>query len=459
MFCSDNLHEIHACARVWYLIVLSCNTVMNKIIVIAFFLTSVMVLLPVPLTAQVRDSEEYSGYFNNGNYTRSLEIINKKLDEFYSTRVEDKRIPTGFITMKDVTKDVDLKMMFRNRKAEPFFIEDNPDISILHLYAARNYFKLTNYDYALNHYIQCLRFKKVEEKKDDIIYYEIAQVFKKGNHFNAYVNYLETASSLNMDNYSYSLELGRALYRTEMKKRAIYHLERYLTGTDEPFSPELYLMLGNLYEDIGKYLETEKYYIKYLEKKPDDGNIHFALGHIAFLRTGNYPLSLNSLEKALALLPEKEIFKKSKTYEYKADIALQELEFDKAVRFYMETIRYQQKIADEIKSKQSEIAGLHETIRSLKENLLKVENFEQYEEYENLMDEKGKKEAELRQIENEYNKLNAGKVRWNIAYSLERLEKLNEAIAYYRDAIAFDFNSNQARKKIINLELKIKRGY
>ncbi|HNW30975.1 MAG TPA: tetratricopeptide repeat protein, partial [Spirochaetota bacterium] len=368
-------------------------------------------------------------------------------------------IPTGFITMKDVSKDVDLKMLFRNRKAEPFLIEDKPDISILHLYAARNYFKLTNYDYSLNHYIQCLRFKKVEEKKDDIIYYEIAQVFKKGNYINAYVNFLETASSLNMDNYSYSLELGRALYRTEMKKRAIYHLERYLSGTDEPFSSELYLMLGNLYEDIGKYLETEKYYIKYLEKKPDDGNIHFALGHIAFLRTGNYPLALTSLERALALLPEKEIFKKSKTYEYKADIALQELEFENAVRFYTETIKYQKRIDDEIKGKKIEISGLNEKIRNLKSNLLKVENFEQYEEYENLMDEKGKKEAELRQIENEYNKLNAGKVRWNIAYSLERLEKLNEAIAYYRDAISFDFNSNQARKKIINLELKIKRGY
>jgi len=432
---------------------------MNKIIFIAIFLTAVSCLMPAPLTAQARDSEEYISYFNNGNYNKSLEIINKKLEEFYSNRVEDKRIPTGFITMKDVSKDVDLKMLFRNRKAEPFLIEDKPDISILHLYAARNYFKLTNYDYSLNHYIQCLRFKKVEEKKDDIIYYEIAQVFKKGNYINAYVNFLETASSLNMDNYSYSLELGRALYRTEMKKRAIYHLERYLSGTDEPFSSELYLMLGNLYEDIGKYLETEKYYIKYLEKKPDDGNIHFALGHIAFLRTGNYPLALTSLERALALLPEKEIFKKSKTYEYKADIALQELEFENAVRFYTETIKYQKRINDEIKAKKSEISGLKEKIRNLKSNLLKVENFEQYEEYENLMDEKGKKEAELRQIENEYNKLNAGKVRWNIAYSLERLEKLNEAIAYYRDAISFDFNSNQARKKIINLELKIKRGY
>lgn len=435
------------------------NKIMKQIIYIFIFISAFIVLGPVALTAQVNESEEYISYFNNGNYAKSLEIINKKLDEFYITRVEDKRIPTGFITMKDASKEVDLKMLFRNRKAEPFLIEDKPEISILHLYAARNYYKLTNYEYSLNHYIQCLRYKKVEEKKDDAIYYEISQVFKIGKYFNAYVNSLETASSLNMDNYSYSLELGRALYRTGMKKRAIYHLERYLSGTDEQFSPELYLMLGNLYEDIAKYLETEKYYIKYLEKKPDDGHIQFALGHIAYLRTGNYPLALQSLEKALQLLPEKEIFKKSKTYEYKADIALQELEFDNAVRYYTETIKYQQKIGDEIKSKKNEISDLNVKIRNLKSNLLRVENFEQYEEYENLMDEKGKKETELRQIENEYNKLNAGKVRWNIAYSLERLEKLNEAIPYYREAISFDYNSNLARKKIINLELKIKRGY
>jgi hypothetical protein len=39
------------------------------------------------------------------------------------------------------------------------------------------------------------------------------------------------------------------------------------------------------------------------------------------------------------------------------------------------------------------------------------------------------------------------------------MDKLNEAIQYYRETIAFDYNPNQARKKIINLELKIKRGY
>jgi len=409
--------------------------------------------------SQKEESGEYIGLYNNGSYAKALEIINKKLDDYYSTRVDNKRVPIGFITMKNASKEVDLKMLFRNRKAEHFFIEDNPEISSLHLYAARCYLKLSNYDYSLNHYVQSLRYKKLEEKKDDVIYYEIAQVFKKGNYFTAYVNALETASSLNTNNYAYSLELGRALYRTEMKKRAIYHLERYINGTEETVSPELYLMLGNLYEDIAKYLQTEKYYIRYLEKKPDDGHIQFALGYIAHQRTGNYTLAVQSFDKALKLLPDNEILKISKTYEYKADIALQELEFENAIKFYSETIKYQDKIAGDIKNKKTEISDLNLTIRNLKSSLLRAENFEQYEEYENLMDKKGKKEIELRQIENEYNKLNAGKVRWNIAYSLERIEKLNDAIKYYRDAIAFDYNSNMARKKIINLELKIKRGY
>jgi tetratricopeptide (TPR) repeat protein len=422
-------------------------------------LAVILLFLSAVAYSQKEGSGDYTGLYNKGSYPQALEAINKQLDNYYSTRVDNKRVPIGFITMKNAAKEVDLKMLFRNRKAEHFFIEDNPEISSLHLYAARCYFKLSSYDYSLNHYVQSLRYKKVEEKKDDIIYYEIAQVFKKGGYFNAYVNALETASTLNKNNYAYSLELGKTLYRTDMKKRAIYHLERYINGTEETVSPELYLMLGNLYEDIAKYLETQKYYIRYLERKPDDGNIQFALGYIAYQRTGNYALALQSFDRALKLLPENEIVKISKTYEYKADIALQELEFDNAVLFYTETIKYQDKIAGDIKNKKTEISDLNLTIRNLKASLLRQENFEQYEEYENLMDKKGKKEIELRQIENEYNKLNAGKVRWNIAYSLERIEKYNDAIKYYRDAMTFDYNPNMARKKIINLELKIKRGY
>src|SRR3990172_2846510 len=300
---------------------------------------------PAPAYSQ-KAPDEYKSLYDSGNCPKALEAINKKLEDFYTARVDNKRVQIRFITMKEAAKRADLKELFRNRKAESFFIEENPEISSLHVSAARCYFKLSNLDYSLNHYVQALRFKKVE-KKDDVIYYEMAQVYKKGKFFNAYVNNLETASSLNRDNYSYSLELGKALARTDQKKRAIVHLERYINSADEAVSSELYLMLGNLYEDIAKYLETEKYYIKYLEKKPDDGYIQFALGYLAFMRTGNYPLALRSFDKALQFLPEGEKFRISKTYEYKADIALQELDFDSAVRYYSETITYQDKISDE----------------------------------------------------------------------------------------------------------------
>jgi tetratricopeptide (TPR) repeat protein len=426
---------------------------------IAIAIITIILFVPGYIFSQSQKTADYKSAYEAGEYAKALEIINKKLDEFYSTRVDNKRIPISFISLKKASKDAHLKMLFRDRKAEHFFIEDNPDLSTLHLFAARCHYKLSGLDQSLSHYVQSLRFKKVEDKMDDVIYYEIAQVYKKGGYFNAYINALETAAKLNRDNYSYSLELGKALYRTGMKKRAIHHLTRYINSADEKVAPELYLMLGNLHEDVAQYLETEKYYLKYLAAKPDDGFTHFALGHIAYMRTGNYALALQSFDRALKLLSESEIFRRSKIYEYKADIVLQELNFESAVEYYSETIKYQNKIGDDIKNMKTEIADVSMKIRNLKSSLLREENFDKYEEYENLLDTKGKKEIELRQVENEYNKLNAGKVRWNIAYSFERMEKFKEAIQYYRESIAMDYNSNEARKKIINLELKIKRGY
>ncbi|TFH38819.1 MAG: hypothetical protein E4G96_09920 [Chrysiogenales bacterium] len=90
---------------------------------------------------------------------------------------------------------------------------------------------------------------------------------------------------------------------------------------------------------------------------------------------------------------------------------------------------------------------MNDEIRNLESSLLREEVFEEYEKYENLLDRKGRLETDLRRIENEYGKLNAGKVRWNIAYALERMEQFAESIRYYRTAISFDFDANMARKK------------
>ncbi len=410
------------------------------------------------VTAVSRESDSYMDLYSAGEYKKALDVINVKLDEIYITRVEDKRVPTGFITMKSAEK-VDLKQVFRNRKAEGFFIEDNPEIANLHLYGARCYYRQKEYEKALSYYNQSLRFKKIEPMKDDAYFYEMAQIFKEMEKFSAYRNFLEMAYTLNPEKYDYSLELGNALYTTADKKRAIYHLERYINSTEKEIEPRLLLKLGNLYEDTGRYLDTVKYYREYLRKKPDDGFIHFALGYIAMKRTGNYPLAVQSFDTSLKLLPEKDMYRIAKAYEYKGDIALDELEYKSAIDYFSQAVTYQEKIREGFNKKKDELSMLQKQINELKSSLLQVEDFDKYEEYEALLDEKGFLESELRKAENEYLKMNAGKLRWNIALSYEKTEDLEKAIEYYREAITFDYMANGARERIVKLQLKIKRGF
>ncbi len=420
-------------------------------------ITAVAIICSV-LSGHAQESEDYESLFAGGKCEEALKIINGKLDDIYITRVEDKRVPTGFITMKSAEK-VDLVQLFRERKAEGFFIEENPELSKLHLYGARCYFKLKRYDKALSNFTQSLRFKKLEPMKDDVYFYEMAQVFRETDKFTAYLNFLEMAYTMNPEKYDYSLELGNALYPTAEKKRAVYHLERYVKSAEQEIDPALLLKLGNLHEDTGRYLETEQYYRDYLEKKPEDGVIHFAIGYIAMNRTGNYPLAVRSFERSLELLPEKDIYRRAKAYEYKGDIALDELEYGRAIEFFQEAVKYQERVREKIEKKQAELSRLQDNINELKTSLLQVEDFDKYEEYESLLDEKGFMETEIRKIENEYLKMNAGKLRWNMAMSYEKTEKLEKAIEYYRQAIAFDYQANDARDKIVKLQLKIKRGF
>lgn len=417
-------------------------------------------LLTGTIHAQQRENDDFLPLFDKGEYQKAIEIVREKIKEEYGKRVAEKRVPSDFISFKRVEEGINLNDLFRKRREKGFFIEDNNKLYTLHLYAGRCYYNLTEYDRSLNHYYQALRFKPLEFQKDDKIFYEISQTYKKLNLNVNYLRTLETAYTLNPERYEYSLELGNALYRSTEKKKAIYHLERYVRARgDDIGDPAIFLKIGNLNEDIGRYLETVKYYKKYLEKKPDDGYIHFALGYLAYKRTGNFPLAITSFDKSLENLPENDILRRSKANEYKADIYLKERDFERATNLYRETITYQDRILADIEKKKKEILQIRDQIQKLKSSLIKEQDFNKFTEYQYRSDERGRMELENREKNYEFNKLNAGKVRWNLAESYERMGKLKRAIDYYRESISFNYNANKAREKIIKLRLQIKRGY
>ncbi|MDY6967810.1 MAG: hypothetical protein SVR08_04020 [Spirochaetota bacterium] len=428
----------------------------NTNIVITIFIS---VLYTSSLFAQLRERSDFIGLYNKGDYSAALEMIKLDLNNLYVKDIDKKKLPEDIISLKKKEESFDINILFRKRRAKGFFIEENSELSNLHLYAARCYFNLSQYEFSLNHYFQAIRYKSIEFGKDDVIFYEISKVYKKFNFFNAYVRALEAAYTLNPNRYDYSKELGKALYTTTQKKKAIYHLERYIKSKgDEIKEPKLYLQIGNLNEDIGRYLETVRYYKKYL-KKNDDGYIYFALGYLAYKRIGNYNLAIDSFNRSLKLLPENDIYRRSKVNEYKGDIYMKELEFEKAADFYNETIAYQERIKSEMRDKIDDILKIKNEINSIKSSIITSKQYDKYDDYENLREKKGIIELEKREKDYEFNKLNAGKIRWNLAESYERMGKLNNAIKYYREAISYDHNSNKAREKIIKLRLKIKRGY
>ena len=276
----------------------------------------------------------------------------------------------------------------------------------------------------------------------------------------AYHAALETAYELQPENYDYSLELGKSLARYGKKKRAIYHLERYVQSRSTPLEDaSLYITLANLHGETGRHLDTVKYYREYLEVKPDDAHIHFALGTLCYTRTGNYPLAINSFEKALSLLPEDDVYRRGKSMEYSGDIHLSELRFTSAIQNYTGAIKYQEKLSEEIGKLETAVQTLDKKINSLKSSLLQNRDYSLYTEYEYTVQEKARKELELRRKKHELDKLNPGRVRWNLADAYEHDGQLEEALKWYRQALAMAYQSRKARAKISKLQLKINRGY
>ncbi len=426
----------------------------------AYYILPLIILLLLGFSHTGKGEETYRDDINKGNYKQALKSILKEIDVINSTRVDDKSIPTDFITLVSEKQIVNINRMFRERTAQPFFIEDNEKLYSLHSAAGKCLYETRVYDDAMNHYYQALRFRKFTGSGEDEIFYGIAKCCEKNDKMQGYLDALETASSINPRNYDYSLELGRALYRTAEKKKSIYHLERYAVIKGKDLAElDVLIKLAGLNEDIHRYLESERYYIQYLEKKPNDAFIHYALGYTAFMNTGNYELAQSELGKSLELFPDVEIYRKSKAYEFIGDMKYKLLRYNEAIDAYLETIKYQDKVQKEIEENDRQIKQLEEEIVKIKAILLKERNFVQYNEYQFQMQEKEKIIVQRREKRYEYNKLNPGKSRWNIAECYEKSEKYKEAIVYYRQSIQFSYKSNEAREKIIKIQLKIKRGY
>ena len=405
-------------------------------------------------------SADYLSPYKNGDYNEALKILSERLAAVYTSNPGHKLVQNEFFIVKKEPDRKRIDDLFRNRKAESFFIKDDSEMSDLHLYSARCYSKLGNGEAALNHYFESLRYNPLDYQKDDVIFYEISQVYKNMKYNVAYMRSLETAYTLNTTNFEYSLELGKALSKTNFKKKAIFHLERYIEskGDDIP-DKALFLTVANLNEDIGRYLETAKYYKKYLSKKNDDGYVYFALGYIAYSRTGDHKLALDCLEKSLKYLSENELFRRAKASEYQGDIYMNDLEYDTAIQFYIETKKYHDKILADIRGNSDKISKLNDDIREAKASMKNKKLYERYDKYQKLNMEKGRLEFANREMSYEFGKINAGKIRWNTALCFERMDKLEDAILYYSEAVSFDYNSNEARDKIEKLKLKIKRGY
>ena len=420
----------------------------------------IILLFASPLLAQSAD--DYRALYENKEYSKSYNIIISRLNEIYSKMVEEKRVPVGYISLTNIGEDVDLVSLFRNRKEKGFFLEDNAELSQLHLFAARCSVHLGKRKDGLNNYIQSLRYKKIELQSDDVIFYEISQVFKSYDaplYFKGYIDALEQSYTLNPTEYKYSYELGNALYTTKENKKAIFHLRRYVENSQDAIEPVIYLKLASLYEGIEKYLETEKYYNEYLKLKPDDAEILFALGHIAYLKTGNYRLAESFLQKALKILKDDDIYRRSKSYEYLGDMLFNNLKYNRAIEHYLQCINYQRTILNSIDSSKTKRADKNAEVNKLKEALINNKEFNKYEEYEILVDERNKIDKDIENLQLEFTKLQPGKVRWFLAVSYEKTEQYEEAINYYREAITYNYNSNNARDMIVKLQLKIKRGY
>ena len=422
-------------------------------------------------------------------YSETLEQITNYLNKYYSENPQNVLIPKQFAPEDPLDKLAQLhKLIYpqqitklkqtasqnnfdildrlnrpsKERKVSNFYLPENEELAQIHRLAGICNEELKNYNTALNHFVQTLRYGPPGNPIGYEIFYRMAQVYKKMDLFLAYYDFLQSAINLNPEKTEYCLELGQALSTTSNIKDAIYYLEQYINLSEGNIDPDIYFFTGRLCETIGRNLDAKNHYIEYLKEKPDDSQARFALACLAFKRTGNFKLAFESFAMALSNLPENDVYRRSKSFEYQGDMAMKELNFEDAISFYMQTINYQNQLKNKIDDDEKRSIELEQEISALKIQIIQERSFENLEnlrKLDELNEIKGKSDIDLRDLKFQYSRLAPGKVRWNLAAAYEFTDQLEESIQILRECIFYDYNSYEAREKISKIQLKIRRGY
>lgn len=402
--------------------------------------------------------QDYAGLIEQKKFADALVILQSQLNEMYSTRSTDKKIPDSYIAIEKIEEGIDLKKLFAERKLQPYFIENNDTLYTLHINTALCYQNMFKYNEALQHYFQALRFTTISEK-DHTIFYSLALLFKRLNKTDAYMNYLEEAYEIKPDNYDYSLELALALASGKNKKKALFHLNRYIQSKGDQTPPELYLTAANCYESIGDFINAGRYYQLYLTIHPDDAAIQFALGYLAYTKISDMKLAHAALTRGLSLYADTDLIRRGISYSILGDITSMDLHYTESISNYLKAIQIAEKFQKSIEDKKTTIEGIKIKINTIKSTLLDKKDISLYPEYQSLMDELGNNELELRRLEHDYSKLAVGELYFKIAALYENTMQYQQAIDWYTKAMASGTKIRESSKKIEKIQLKISRGY
>lgn len=424
-----------------------------------FTILSLIILLIFTSTVFSQDAD-YKTLIEQKKYTEAIEIIRNIIGKQYGQDVLDVKIPSEYIPLDLQEESYSLLKIYRERKNNPFFIEDRKDLFDLHSSLAKCYYYKNNYPAAINHYHQALRYHNIVPEVDDTFFIELANVYRDAGYYKAYINSLETAYTLSPNNFNYSLKLAEALYTSGDYNRTIYHYQRYLDSINNNVEDKkLLLRVAGLYETVSNYLKAEELYRIYLKDDGINASIWFSIGKNAAEKTGNQLIAIEALNNTIKYADNSDIYRKAKSYELLGDIYYKNIKYENAIESYSETIKFHKQMLDRIDKMNGEIQTLILEINKLK---LKILNEPLSEEYKTLVtknNQLGNLQLDKIRLVDEYNRLNPGKINWQIAYCYEQIEKNDLAIEFYNKTVLLDYKATEGREKIKKIQLKIKRGY